>query len=124
MAKSISIKYPFNNDNSKNTFLETNKTTIDDIKSSINFFFTTRKGIRWYKPDFGTGLYEILFDKNDAITVREIENLINAELNNYFPSLTINELNILQNEDNNSIIININFNYNGLNDIVNIGFGV
>jgi phage baseplate assembly protein W len=91
-----------------------NTTTFDDIRSSLYFFISTKKGERWYDPDFGTRLHEFIFEKNDGITAREIRDSIKTDVEKYFNNVTIEEIAIDQSESTNRLTINISFIYTNL----------
>jgi phage baseplate assembly protein W len=54
----------------------------------------TRKGSRYYLPDFGTNLYQYIFEFIDEITIAKIEDEINDAVEKYIPNLTITRINI------------------------------
>ena len=82
--KTISIAFPFKDDLVDGKFMKMNTTTLNDIRSSLYFFITTKKGERWYDPNFGTKLYEFLFEKNDTIVDSEIKISLKADIEKYF----------------------------------------
>jgi len=91
-----------------------NTTTVDDIRSSLYFFISTKKGERWYDPDFGTRLYEFLFEKNDAIVASDIKLSLKTDIEKYFNNVKIQDINIDQSEQTNKLQINISFLYSNL----------
>jgi phage baseplate assembly protein W len=111
--KTISIKFPFKDDGIDGKFLKMNTTSLDDIRSSLYFFVTTKKGERWYDPDFGTRLYEFLFEKNDDIVASEIKQSLKTDIEKYFKNLLIEEITVDQIQTN-TININIDFLYTNL----------
>jgi len=122
--KTISIKFPFKDDTTDGKLLKMNTTTVDDIRSSLYFFISTKKGERWYDPEFGTKLYEFLFEKNDQITASEIQDSLKTDIEKYFNNVTIKDITIDQSEETNKLTINISFIYTNLYNTVddNIAF--
>lgn len=112
--RTISINFPFSDDETNGKFLKMNTTSVDDIRSSLYFFISTRKGERWYDPEFGTNLYEYIFEKNDDITAREIRDSLKTDVEKYFNNVTIQEIAIDQSENTNKLTINISFIYTNL----------
>lgn len=112
--RTISITFPFKDDTVSGKLLKMNTTSLDDIRSSLYFFVTTRKGERWYDPDFGTRLYEFLFEKNDAIVASEIKASLKKDIEKYFKNLLIDDIQIDQSENTNTLSINIDFLYTNL----------
>jgi phage baseplate assembly protein W len=122
--RTISINFPFKDDLTDGKLLKMNTTTVDDIRSSLYFFITTKKGERWYDPNFGTKLYEFLFEKNDEITAAQIKESLKADIERYFNNVTIKDITIDQSEETNKLTINISFIYTNLYNTVddNIAF--
>jgi uncharacterized protein len=122
--RTISINFPFKDDTVGGKLFKMNTTTVDDIRSSLYFFISTKKGERWYDPDFGTRLYEFLFEKNDAITASEIKISLKGDIEKYFKDVKIQDINIDQSEETNKLQINISFLYSNLYNTVedNISF--
>jgi phage baseplate assembly protein W len=112
--RTISIAFPFKDDTVSGKLLKMNTTSLDDIRSSLYFFVTTKKGERWYDPDFGTRLYEFLFEKNDAIVASEIKASLKKDIEKYFKNLLIEDITINQSENTNTLSINIDFLYTNL----------
>ena len=52
----------------------------------------TRKGSRYYLPDFGTRLYEFLFEPLDVVSFDVIETDIRESVAKYIPNLVINKI--------------------------------
>ena len=122
--RTISIKFPFKDDLTDGKLLKMNTTTVDDIRSSLYFFISTKKGERWYDPEFGTKLYEFLFEKNDEITASQIKDSLKTDIEKYFNNVTIKDITIDQSEETNKLTINISFIYTNLYNTVddNIAF--
>ena len=122
--RTISINFPFKDDETNGKLLKMNTTTVDDIRSSLYFFISTKKGERWYDPDFGTRLYEFLFEKNDEVTALEIKESLKNDIEKYFNNVSIQEIFIDQSEETNKLSINISFIYTNLYNTIedNISF--
>jgi hypothetical protein len=54
----------------------------------------TRKGSRYFLPDFGTRIYEFLFEPLDGPTFNDIESDIKDSVEKYIPNLLINSISI------------------------------
>jgi phage baseplate assembly protein W len=112
--RTISINFPFKDDIVNGKFLKMNTTTVEDIRSSLYFFINTKKGERWYDPNFGSRLHEFLFEKNDSIVATEIKESLKSDIEEYFNSVSIKDILIDQSESVNSITITILFIYTNL----------
>lgn len=106
------IKYPNVDDRGVNNFYGMNKTTRDGLVSNLYFLLFTRKGERYYNPDFGTDLLKFIFEPNDGITVKDIEKSIKSDVTKYLPEVEINDLSISNTndeKDEHKITVNIEF---------------
>jgi phage baseplate assembly protein W len=93
------INFPFG-DSDNGDFLKLTKIPESEIKSSLIHLLLTRRGSRYYLPDFGTNLYQYIFEPLDEIIITKIENEITDSVEKYIPNLKINKINIEQFYDN------------------------
>ena len=87
------INFPFR-DSYDGKFLDLSDTTKEEIRSNIIHLLLTRKGTRYYLPDFGTRLYEYIFEPLDGPTFSQIESEIRESVEEYIPGITITKLTI------------------------------
>jgi phage baseplate assembly protein W len=66
----------------------------DEIRSNLIHLLLTRKGSRYFLPDFGSRLYEYIFEPLDTPTFNLIEDEIKETVNKYIPKLIINGIRI------------------------------
>jgi phage baseplate assembly protein W len=92
------IDYPFR-DSIKGDFLRMTETTEKEVRANLLHLLLTRKGSRYYLPDFGTRLYEYIFDQNDMVAYNLIEDEIRESVRKYIPNLDINSINIVSAEN-------------------------
>ena len=98
MAVKYGIDFPFRN-SLKGDFLRMTETPEGEVRSNLIHLLLTRKGSRYYLPDFGTRLYEYIFDQNDIITYNSIEDEIREGVKKYIPNLNINSITIVSAEE-------------------------
>ena len=89
----INIQFPFQND-SENKFLELTRDAKRAIKSDLIHLLLTRKGSRYFLPDFGTRLYEFIFEPFDGLTFDAIQSDIRDAVAQYMPNLLLNNITI------------------------------
>jgi len=65
-----------------------------EIRANLLHLILTRRGTRYYLPDFGTRLYEFIFEPNDAVTFQTIEDEIRTTVKKFIPNLDINSIRI------------------------------
>jgi phage baseplate assembly protein W len=87
------LNFPFS-DGSNGDFLKLTETPELEIKSNLIHLLLTKKGSRYYLPDFGTNLYQYIFEPLDDITLGKIEDEILDAVEKYIPNLTIDKINI------------------------------
>jgi phage baseplate assembly protein W len=54
----------------------------------------TRKGSRYYLPEFGTRIYEFVFEPLDGLTFQAIESDIRDAIQRFMPNLLVNQITI------------------------------
>ena len=96
------IDYPFR-DSTTADYLSMTQTPEREIRANLIHLLLTRKGSRYYLPDFGTRLYEYIFEQNDVTTFNNIEQEIRDSVNTYIPNLEINSITVVGAEDDTSI---------------------
>jgi phage baseplate assembly protein W len=83
--------------------------TADQIKSNLVNLLLTNKGERLFNPDFGADLKKVLFEVDLDSTYSYIQDLITTNVDYFVPEVQIIEIQILPNEDNNSISVTIRY---------------
>jgi len=114
-GKYINIDYPFK-DSDKGFLLQLNDTDSGAIKADLMHLILTQKGQRLYMPDFGTDLMKYIFEPNDAKTLSEIKLDIQQTVKKYIPNLTVNEVEVNQ-ETNNEHKATIRIDYTITEDV-------
>lgn len=87
------LNFPFR-DSRRGDYLELTETESAQIKSDLIHLLLTRKGSRYYLPDFGTRLYEYIFEPFDGLTFSAIESDIRDSVEKYMPNLILNSVRI------------------------------
>ena len=95
MANGITygISFPFV-DSFTGRYLDVTNSTEGEIRSNLVHLLLTRKGSRYFLPDFGTRLYEFIFEPMDGPTFSEIEAEIRASVEDYIPNITITNISV------------------------------
>jgi phage baseplate assembly protein W len=87
------INFPFR-DSIKGNYLQLTELQSEEIKADLIHLLLTRKGSRYFLPEFGTRLYEFLFEPFDTLTFNAIESDIRDAIENFMPNLLVNNLTI------------------------------
>ena len=87
------LTFPFR-DSFDGKYLNLTSYSDEEIRSELIHLLLTRKGTRYYLPDFGTRLYEFIFEPLDGPTFSDIDAEIRDSVNEYLPGLTITNISI------------------------------
>jgi phage baseplate assembly protein W len=95
MANGITygLNFPFR-DSRQGDYLELTELEAQQIKSDLIHLLLTRKGSRYFLPDFGTRLYEFLFEPFDGLTFDAIQSDIRDAVQQFMPNLLLNQITI------------------------------
>jgi phage baseplate assembly protein W len=87
------LSFPFR-DSFDGKYLDLSDYSEQEIRNSLIHLLLTRKGTRYYLPDFGTRLYEFIFEPLDGPTFSEIETEIREAAETYMPNLKLTNVSI------------------------------
>ncbi len=98
--------------------------TVDALKANLINYLLTGRGERYFRPTFGSGLRNLLFENSTNRSLEDIEILIKEALLQYFPTLVITDLALDNQLDNNLIVFNLRFKIAGtrIEDEISINF--
>jgi phage baseplate assembly protein W len=98
MAVTYGIDFPFR-ESQKGDYLSMTEIPEREVRANLVHLLLTRKGSRYYLPDFGTRIYEYIFEQNDIVTFNLIEEEIREGVKKYIPNLDINSIDIVSAEN-------------------------
>lgn len=112
--KAIGVKLPLGGD----PIFQQSYTTEEQAISNLKNLVLTRKGERPFQPLFGTDVYSLLFEQITADTSERLTNTLSADIEFWLPYIVIDDVNVSQNEDLNSVSISLKFRIteNGANE--------
>jgi len=118
----IGVSLPFNGPNGKpfnSTF-----STKDQIKSNLINLILTNKGERVFNPEFGADLKRILFEGITESTISSAKRQITDSINIFVPGAIVNEIEIIPDEDKNTLSITIKYSLriSGTSDQITVEF--
>ena len=88
------INFPFR-DSRRGDYLALTEFENQEVKADLIHLLLTRKGSRYFLPDFGTRLYEFIFEPFDNLTFDAIQSDIRDAVANYMPGLLLNNITIV-----------------------------
>lgn len=104
-SKAVGVSLPF----SANAVFNSTYTTADQIKSNLINYFMTNPGERYMNPSFGAGLKNTLFEQLSLGNIAIIKNIVQKNLQNYFPQINIGQLEVYGIEDQNILKIELTY---------------
>ncbi len=101
-------------------YFDMSDTTDEEVRSALLHLILTKKGERYFLPDFGTRIYEFIFDPFDGQTFDSIKDEVQDQVEKYLPFLTINDISVKPYLEKDEIPGQINNETLGINDVYKI----
>ena len=105
----IGVSLPFNGPSGP---FNSTYSTSNQIQSNLINLLLTNKGERLYNPEFGADLKTVLFEGITEDTSNIIQNLIITNTNIFIPEITISSVDVIKDEDNNTISVTVQYRIN------------
>jgi phage baseplate assembly protein W len=95
MANGITygINFPFR-ESFVGRYLDASDTSEEEVRSNLVHLLLSKRGTRYFLPDFGSRLYEYIFEPLDGPTFSEIESEIRDSVGKYMPGILITSIKI------------------------------
>ena len=106
----IGIDLPISKGNNIDGFFATTSTTIEAVKNNIRNLLQTNQGERLFQPNIGINLKQYLFGQITEETLIQIQESISSTFNFWLPFVEIQNINLKNGTNVNSIIVDILFN--------------
>ena len=84
-------------------------TSAEAIKNNLINYFLTGKGERFMNPTFGNGLQTLLFDQLTESKVQQIDAIIKADLEFFFPRVEVVNINTEGIPDRNTVEFSMSY---------------
>ena len=116
----IGVNIPF----STPGVFQPNYQTKDAIKNNLINYFLTNPGERYENPLFGAGLRNYIFKQINTESFDFIKEDIQSKLKDNFPTIEVEEVEVLKNVNENTIQVNITYSIpnTGINDTLELNF--
>tara|TARA_B100000989_G_C19532936_1_gene471225 strand:- start:13963 stop:14370 length:408 start_codon:yes stop_codon:yes gene_type:complete len=120
-SAAVGVNIPF----SAPGVFQSNYTTKEAIKSNLINYFLTNEGERPLNPTFGGGLRNFIFEQITTDNLDFLEERIQSDLGDFFPNIIVGNLEILRQEDLNTITVSLTYNVinTNISDTLEINFG-
>jgi phage baseplate assembly protein W len=101
-----------------------NYTTKNAIKNNLINYFLTNPGERPLNPTFGGGLRAFIFEQITTDNLDFLKERISSDLSTFFSNINIINLEILRQEDTNTITVSLSYNVinTNISDTIEIDF--
>jgi phage baseplate assembly protein W len=66
----------------------------DDVRQAIRIILGTAPGERVMRPDFGCGIYDLVFEVIDTTTMTRITNVVTDALTRYEPRIELTDVSV------------------------------
>ena len=101
----IGVKLPF----SGKAVFNSTFTSAEALKNNLINYFLTGKGERYMNPTFGNGLQRLLFDQLTESKVAQIDALIKADLEAFFPRVAVDKIQTIGDPDTNTVSFSMSY---------------
>ena len=98
--------------------------TRDAVKNNLINYLLTNPGERIQNPTFGAGLRKYIFTQIESGNFEFIKDDLQNKINNNFNNIQIDDILVFENENENTINIQIDYNIpnTGINDTLELNF--
>jgi phage baseplate assembly protein W len=98
--------------------------TAQAVKNNLINYFLTNPGEIPLNPTFGGGLRAFIFEQIAEGTLAGLEQTINSNIQNVFPNVIVDSIDILRNDDNNEVTIKLKYSIanSNVNDNLTLQF--
>ena len=119
-SAAVGVDLPFN----ANSVFRSNYTTAEATKNNLLNYFLTNPGERPLNPSFGAGLRAFIFEQIATENLDFLQRDIESKLKIFFTNISILNLEILRQEDNNTITVSLTYSIKRTNikDTIEIDF--
>jgi phage baseplate assembly protein W len=92
----------------------------ESVRQSIWIILSTAKGERVMRPDFGCGIYDLVFETNTAATAGKIAQEIRRALLMFEPRIDVIDIQVQPESNGEVILISIDYQIRATNNVFNL----
>ncbi len=92
----------------------------ESVRQSIWIILGTAKGERVMRPDFGCGIYELVFELNSPATAGRISQAVREALLLYEPRIEVQNVNVESQDNGETLLISIGYEVRATNNVFNL----
>jgi phage baseplate assembly protein W len=92
----------------------------DSVRQSIWIILGTAKGERVMRPDFGCGIYDLVFEVNSPTTAARVSHAVRDALLFFEPRIDVIEVDVRPGEDGTTMLISIDYQVRATDNVFNL----
>jgi phage baseplate assembly protein W len=92
----------------------------ESVRQAIWIILGTAKGERVMRPDFGCGIYDLVFGVNSASTSGKVAQAVREALLMYEPRIDVLDVEVQPQEPGDTLLINIEYEVRTTNNVFNL----
>ena len=92
----------------------------ESVRQSIWIVLGTAKGERVMRPDFGCGIYDLVFEPNSASTAGSVSQEVRHALLMFEPRIDVLEIRVTAEGQGEVMLINIDYQVRATNNVFNL----
>jgi phage baseplate assembly protein W len=92
----------------------------ESVRQSIWLILGTSPGERVMRPDFGCGIYDLVFEVNSASTAGKVAQAVKDALLWHEPRIDVRDVQVTSQDDGNTLLINIEYEVRATNNVFNL----
>ena len=92
----------------------------ESVRQSVWIILGTSKGERVMRPDFGCGIYDLVFELNSASTAGAAAQAVREALLAFEPRIDVLGVNVQTGEDEAVLLISIDYQVRATNNVFNL----
>jgi hypothetical protein len=92
----------------------------EGVRESILIILKTAKGERVMRPEFGCGIYDLVFELNNATTAGKVSQAVQEALILFEPRIDVLDVRVTSDSAREILLISIDYRVRATNDIFNL----
>jgi uncharacterized protein len=92
----------------------------ESVRQSIWIILGTAKGERVMRPDFGCGIYDLVFEVNSASTASRVAQEVRQALLSFEPRIDVLDVQVQSGGDGEVLLINMDYQVRATNNVFNL----
>jgi phage baseplate assembly protein W len=92
----------------------------ESVRQSVWIILGTAKGERVMRPDFGCGIYDLVFDINSAATAGEVSQAVRDALLTFEPRIDVLKVDVQPDGNGEIMLIGIDYEVRATNNVFNL----